>query len=102
MTDPGLIDGRYQLVRPLGRGAMGVVYEAEDENLQRLVALKKLSAVGGMSADDEALARFKREAVALARIDHPGVVSLYDSGLHGDVPYFVMQLVDGVDLATLV
>ncbi|CAM5281250.1 MULTISPECIES: serine/threonine-protein kinase [Streptomyces] len=102
MTDPGLIDGRYRLVRPLGRGAMGVVYEAEDENLQRRVALKKLSAVGGMSADDEALARFKREAVALARIDHPGVVSLYDSGLHGDVPYFVMQLVDGVDLATLV
>ncbi|MFE9726098.1 serine/threonine-protein kinase [Streptomyces sp. NPDC005794] len=102
MTDLGLIDGRYRLVRPLGRGAMGVVYEAEDEDLQRRVALKKLSAVGGLSADDEALARFNREAVALARIDHPGVVSLYDSGLHGDTPYFVMQIVDGVDLATLV
>ncbi|MFJ9108341.1 protein kinase [Streptomyces sp. NPDC102283] len=102
MTDPGLIDGRYRLVRPLGRGAMGVVYEAEDENLRRRVALKKLSAVGGMWAGDEALRRFNREAEALARIDHPGVVSLYDSGLHGDVPYFVMQIVDGVDLATLV
>ncbi|MFB4425842.1 protein kinase [Streptomyces sp. QL37] len=102
MTDLGLIDGRYRLVRLLGRGAMGIVYEAEDESLQRRVALKKLSAFGGLSANDEALARFNREAVALARIDHPGVVSLYDSGLDGDTPYFVMQIVDGVDLATLV
>ncbi|MFJ8886022.1 protein kinase [Streptomyces sp. NPDC102402] len=102
MTDLGLIDGRYRTVRLLGRGAMGVVYEAEDEVLQRRVALKKLSAVGAVSGGAEALARLNREAVALARIDHPGVVSLYDSGLHGDAPYIVMQLVDGVDLASLV
>lgn len=97
-----LIAERYRPLRMLGRGAMGVVHEAEDTRLGRRVAVKMLTAVEGLARDDVTLERFLREARALARIDHPGVVTLYDSGVHGTTPYLVMQLLDGVSLARLV
>lgn len=81
---------------------MGVVHEAEDTLLGRRVALKLLTAVDGLSEHNEALNRFRREARALARIDHPGVVTLHDSGVHEGTPYLVMQVLDGMSLADLV
>ncbi|GKQ40177.1 hypothetical protein ALMP_67030 [Streptomyces sp. A012304] len=94
--------GRYRPVRLLGRGGMGVVHEAEDTRLDRRVAVKMLTAVEGLPGTSEAWDRFQREARALARIDHPGVVTLYDSGVHDGTPYLVMQVLDGVTLADLV
>ncbi|MEU0115260.1 serine/threonine-protein kinase [Streptomyces bobili] len=99
---PVLVAGRYRPVRFLGRGGMGVVHEAEDTLLDRRVAVKMLTAVEGLAGDSEAWDRFRREARALARIDHPGVVTLYDSGVHDGTPYLVMQVLDGTTLAGLV
>ncbi|MFF3502598.1 protein kinase [Streptomyces sp. NPDC003247] len=98
---PVLVAGRYRPVRFLGRGGMGVVHEAEDTRLDRRVALKMLTTVEGLTGDSEAWDRFQREARALARIDHPGVVTLYDSGVHDGTPYLVMQVLDGTTLADL-
>ncbi|MFI9253031.1 protein kinase [Streptomyces sp. NPDC053069] len=97
-----LVAGRYRLLQLLGRGGMGVVHEAEDVQLGRRVAVKMLTAVEGLAAEDVAWERFQREVRALARIDHPGVVTLYDSGVHEGVPYLVMQVLDGLSLADLV
>ncbi|MEU6667834.1 serine/threonine-protein kinase [Streptomyces sp. NPDC046727] len=97
-----LVAGRYRLLRRLGRGGMGVVHEAEDVQLGRRVAVKMLTAVEGLAAEDVAWERFQREIRALARIEHPGVVTLYDSGVHEGVPYLVMQVLDGASLADLV
>ncbi|WP_069883429.1 serine/threonine-protein kinase [Streptomyces luteocolor] len=102
MTRGELVDGRYRLVGLLGRGGMGEVHEAEDTQLGRRVAVKLLTAVGGMAPDGEEVDRFRREARAMARIEHPGVVTLYDSGLHRGVAYLVMQILDGRNLAHLV
>ncbi|OON82126.1 serine/threonine-protein kinase [Streptomyces tsukubensis] len=97
---PGLIAGRYRPVGVLGRGGMGVVYEARDERLDRRVAVKMLTGVES-AVDEETRSRFLREAHALARIDHPDVVTLYDSGMHGPTPFLVMQVLDGMTLAAL-
>lgn len=97
-----LVAGRYRLLRTLGRGGMGVVHEAEDTRLGRRVAVKILTAVEGLAEDDEARDRFLREAQALARIDHPGVVTLLDVGVADGTPYLVMQVLDGLSLAELV
>ncbi|OIJ89388.1 serine/threonine-protein kinase [Streptomyces monashensis] len=99
-----LIAGRYRRLRLLGRGGMGVVYEADDTRLDRRVAVKMLTAVEGLGEDNEAWERFVREARALARIDHPGVVTLYDSLVQNGTgtPYLVMQLLDGMSLADLI
>ncbi|MFD9869281.1 protein kinase [Streptomyces niveus] len=94
--------GRYRLLRQLGRGGMGVVHEAEDTRLARRVAVKVLTSVVGLAEDDEGRERFLREAQALARIDHPGVVTLYDMGVVDGTPFFVMQVLDGLNLAELV
>ncbi|MFH9860880.1 protein kinase [Streptomyces sp. NPDC017202] len=99
---PLLVAGRYRPVRFLGRGGMGVVHEAEDTRLDRRVAVKMLTAVEGLAGDSEAWDRFRREARALARIEHPGVVTLYDTGVHDGTPYLVMQVLDGTTLADLV
>lgn len=91
--------GRYELVRVLGKGAMGVVYEARDPNLERRVAIKTI-AVDALG-EREALeyeARFRTEARSAARLQHPHIVSVYDSDRDLDVAYLVMELVSGRDL----
>lgn len=91
--------GRYELVRVLGKGAMGVVYEARDPNLDRRVAIKTI-AVDALG-EREALeyeARFRTEARSAARLQHPHIVSVYDSDRDLDVAYLVMELVSGRDL----
>ncbi|MBC9715628.1 serine/threonine protein kinase [Streptomyces sp. TRM66268-LWL] len=97
-----LIAGRYQLLRLLGRGGMGEVHEAEDLSLGRRVAVKALTSVGGMAPGNRAFDRFMREARALARVEHPCVVTLYDTGEHEGTPYLVMQVLDGRNLSQLV
>ena len=91
--------GRYDILRVLGRGAMGMVYEARDPNLDRRVAIKTIK-VENLSeeASAEYEARFRTEARSAARLQHPNIVSVYDSDRHGDVAYLVMEFVQGDDL----
>jgi serine/threonine protein kinase len=92
--------GPYTLVRKLGEGAMGVVYEARHERLRRRAAIKVLPKE---KAGGDAPARFEREAQATARLSHPNIVPLYDFGRTADgTLYYAMEYLDGVDLERLV
>ncbi len=86
----------YEILRELGRGGMGVVYCARQRAIDRIVALKMLLDVRGTDSD---LARFRTEAAAVARLQHPHIVSLFDFGEHGGRPYFTMEYVAGGTLA---
>ncbi|MEU2286184.1 serine/threonine-protein kinase [Streptomyces sp. NPDC013178] len=89
------IDGRYRAVRPIGRGGMGEVWEARDERLDRRVAVKLIRAD---LAHESVAARFRREAKVLARIQHPNIVAVHDIGIRDTQPYIVMELLEGLDL----
>jgi serine/threonine protein kinase len=91
-----MLAGRYKLLARLGRGGFGEVWRAEDTLLGRAIAVKTLTA-----ADDDLLLRFEREARALARLDHPNVVAVYDTGADDCDGYVVMQLLAGPSLAEL-
>ncbi|MFI1283490.1 protein kinase [Streptomyces sp. NPDC020858] len=99
---PAGLARRYRPIDVLGRGGMGVVFEAEDTRLRRRVAVKVLSAVGA-SLPHEMQRRFVAEAIALARIRHRGVVGIHDSGFDtlSGTPYLVMEMLDGADLSVL-
>jgi serine/threonine protein kinase len=88
--------GNYRIVRELGRGGMGVVYEAEEEQLARRVAVKVLS--GEIRDDERSLARFQREARLAARLVHPNVVPIHAFGDECGTRFFAMHLVDGIGL----
>ncbi len=91
---PGqLLGDRYRLVTPIARGGMASVWVADDILLSRRVAVKTLHPE--LSLDDGLRARFRREAVAAARLGHPAIVATYDTGEDDDVAYIVMELVDG-------
>jgi serine/threonine-protein kinase len=91
--------GRYEVLRVLGKGAMGVVYEGRDPNLDRRVAIKTVK-VENLS--EEAAAeyehRFRTEARSAARLQHPNIVSVYDSDRDADVAFLVMEYIQGDDL----
>jgi predicted Ser/Thr protein kinase len=88
--------GRYRVVRVLGEGGMGTVYEAEQDNPRRTVALKVMRA--GLTSDF-LLKRFAWEAQILGRLHHPGIAQVHDAGVaEGGQPYFVMELIAGVPL----
>src|SRR5262249_35680117 len=86
----------YEILGELGRGGMGVVYEARQVSLDRPVALKMLR---GDAAGPGEVARFRREAGGVARPRHPGVVQVYEVGEHAGRPFFSMELVAGGSLA---
>ncbi len=99
IDEGALIAGRYRLSRWLGLGAMGEVWAARDERLGRDVAVKLV--LGDPTTDPETADRFTREAIAVARINHPNVVSVYDQGEYQRHQFVVMELVTGCNLDEL-
>ncbi|MEU5002182.1 serine/threonine-protein kinase [Streptomyces sp. NPDC021622] len=95
-----LLDGRYRLRQPIGSGGMGQVWRALDESLGREVAVKVFAPPDDIDAADRAelLARFQREARAAARLSSRHIVTVFDHGSVGDIPYLVMELVTGQTL----
>jgi eukaryotic-like serine/threonine-protein kinase len=88
--------GDFRLLREIGRGGMGVVYEAQQISLARRVALKVLPFAAVL--DSRQIARFKHEAQAAAQLDHPNIVSIFAVGIDRGVHYFAMQFIDGQPL----
>jgi serine/threonine-protein kinase len=99
VTAPESMDN-YRLLEPIGRGGMGVVYRAVHTVMNRPVAVKILT--DAASRSESARKRFRREAVAAARLFHPNVVAAYDAGESDGRAYLVTELVDGEDLGTVV
>ncbi len=91
--------GGYELIAQLGRGGMGTVYKARHTKLDKIVALKVLPAVRMQNA--EAVNRFEREMKAVGKLCHPNIVAAHDAGEIDGTHYLVMELVDGLDLSTL-
>jgi tRNA A-37 threonylcarbamoyl transferase component Bud32 len=88
--------GEYEVIGELGRGGMGVVYKARHQQLNRVVALKMI--LSGKHTGSEGVQRFIAEARAVARLQHPGIVQLFDIGEHEGKPYFSLEYVAGNDL----
>ena len=86
----------YKILEPLGRGGMGMVWRAEQVSTRRQVALKLT--ISPRMESPRARARFQREVELTARLDHPNIARLYDSGLHQGMCYYAMELIDGVPL----
>src|SRR5262245_38373377 len=91
--------GRYRILRLIGEGGMGSVFEAEQERPRRTVALKMIRPIFWPAAIQESLLRFEQEAQALARLQHPGIAQIYEAGTadkgFGPQPYFAMELIHG-------
>jgi tetratricopeptide (TPR) repeat protein/tRNA A-37 threonylcarbamoyl transferase component Bud32 len=93
-----LQDGRYTLLKKLGEGGKGLVYKARDTVLNRVVAIKMLKTA---VSSEEAYSRFMREAQAVAKLNHPNIVSIYDIGKEDGKQFFVLEFVDGMSLRDL-
>jgi tetratricopeptide (TPR) repeat protein/tRNA A-37 threonylcarbamoyl transferase component Bud32 len=89
--------GRFEILETLGQGAMGIVYRAVDPDLEREVAIKLRRSASALSCDIEE--RLRREAQSLARLNHPNVVTVHETGEHRGRIYIAMELVDGITLA---
>ena len=90
--------GRYSIVEKIGSGGMGEIYLAEDPDLGRRVVLKFLP--DRMLSDEHAKARFRREAQAAARLNHPNIVTIHEVGNHRGSPYIAMEYIEGETLDT--
>jgi len=94
--------GRFRVIDEVGRGAMGVVYRAHDDMLQRTVAIKTVALTGSSSERDQHEARFLQEARAAGGLSHPSIITIYDVGREGDVAFIAMELVEGKELRDLI
>jgi WD40 repeat protein/serine/threonine protein kinase len=92
--------GDYRIIRGVGHGGMGMVYEAEQVSLGRHVALKVLPA--GALADPQTRKRFEREAKAAARLHHTNIVPVFGVGEHDGLPYYAMQFIQGMGLGAVI
>jgi WD40 repeat protein/serine/threonine protein kinase len=97
---PPELVGDYRILREIGRGGMGVVYEAEQESLGRRVALKVLHLP--IACDGAALSRFRREARAAARLHHTNIVPVFEVGQEGAICYYAMQFIHGQGLDAVI
>ena len=93
--------GRYEIMKTLGKGAMGVVYKARDPLLDRIVAVKTIGSPRGVGKRVRAayLERFEREAKAAAKMQHPAIVTIFDVGLDAGAPFMVLEYLPGETLA---
>lgn len=94
--EPGTRLGSYEVIAAIGSGGMGDVYRARDAKLDRDVALKVLPP--HLASDPEALARFEREAKAVAALSHPNILAIHDFGTHQGTAYAVTELLEGQTL----
>jgi eukaryotic-like serine/threonine-protein kinase len=92
--------GKYELIGELGRGGMGIVYRARDPVINRLVALKTITA--GVADYPNLLARFYREAQSAGGLQHPNIVTIYDMGEEAGTPYIAMELIEGETLEQVI
>ncbi|MFC1879762.1 protein kinase, partial [Chloroflexota bacterium] len=100
MTNTNILNNRYQLISPLGKGGMAVVYHARDLMLERDVAIKLLRK--DYSSDSQFRERFRQEAKAAANLSHPNIVMVHDFGLDAERLFIVMEHVPGTDLKSLI
>lgn len=96
---PGQTIGVYELLEPIGQGGMGTVYRARHQSLKREVALKVLPK--WRTRHPRSILRFQREMQAVGQLDHPRVVKALDAGQADETYYLAMELVDGIDLSSL-
>jgi eukaryotic-like serine/threonine-protein kinase len=92
--------GKYKVLGELGHGAMGVVYRARDPVINRLVALKTITT--GVADYANLLQRFYREAQSAGGLQHPNIVTIYDMGDEGGIPYIAMELIEGETLEQII
>ncbi|GAB4138807.1 MAG: hypothetical protein Tsb009_07270 [Planctomycetaceae bacterium] len=92
--------GKYELLKVINKGGMGIVYQARQLNLGRIVAVKSI--LSGVLATENDVARFRIEAQAAAKLDHPGIVPIFEIGEHNGLHYFSMAYIDGPSLAKLI
>src|SRR5438093_1257732 len=98
MTEPWLL-GRYEIVAELGKGAMGVVYRANDPMLNRILAIKTINTEeAGHEGMAEYEARFYSEAKAAGSLNHPNIIIIYDIGKSGHLVYMAMEYIEGQEL----
>src|SRR5712692_8928529 len=92
--------GKYEIIGELGRGAMGIVYQARDPIISRKVALKTITT--NIADDPNLLQRFYREAQSAGGLQHPNIITIYDMGEEGGLPYIAMELVEGQNLEQVI
>ena len=92
--------GKYEIIGELGRGAMGIVYQARDPIISRKVALKTITT--NIADDPNLLQRFYREAQSAGGLQHPNIITVYDMGEEGGLPYIAMELVEGQNLEQVI
>lgn len=95
-----LLGNRYEILFQLGGGGMAIIYKARDTLLNRPVTVKVLRSE--YTGDEEFVARFRKEAQAVAKLSHPNIVSVYDVGQEGDIHYIVMEFVEGKNLKQVI
>jgi len=99
LSDHEILLDRFELLELIGQGGKGEIWCARDLVLDRLVAVKRITAVGFKETD---VVRFQREAKAASTVDHSNVIQMLDFGIAGEQPYMVMEYVEGMNLADLI